>query len=142
VGEVNRHLVGEGRGYLLVGPGRWGTADRWLGIPAAWHQISGARIITELAVPGFRVDPSQGTHFFHNITSLRIGYFTVDLTRNGEWVDLEFLESLPAITESSFLRHVRLEHPLAGRISSREGLGVVVRLPARVHGSSDAIPAV
>jgi CheY-like chemotaxis protein len=127
VGAVNRALIEEGRPYLMIGPGRWGTADRWLGIPVEWHQIAGARVIVETELEDVAVTPSEGTHFFQNITSFGIGYLTVQ--RHSGSVDFDWLAAQPASGETSFLRHVRLERPLDVRIDGRSGRGVVLKEP-------------
>jgi hypothetical protein len=123
VGRMNEKLTRQGRPYLLLGPGRWGTADRWLGIPVSWPQISGARAILECDLADVRVEPSQGTHFFQNMTSQGIGYFNV-LASQGGRVDWAWLESLAPEEETRWLRHIRLEEPLDIRIdgTKREGL--------------------
>jgi hypothetical protein len=127
IGRVNARLREAGRPYLLLAPGRWGTADPFLGIPVTWSQVSGARVVAELAVPGFRVDPSQGTHFFHNLTSLRIGYFTVDLTTGDGEADLDWLEAQPPAHDAAGVRHLALREPLEVRLDYRTGRGIVVR---------------
>ncbi len=126
VRAMNGRLVEEKRPYLLIGPGRWGTADPWLGVPVNWASVSGARVIVELSVPDLAVDPSQGTHFFHNLTSLKVGYFTVsDPNPEHAW-NLDPLEALPAVAEAEGVRHVRLPHPVEVRIDGRIGKGVAV----------------
>jgi CheY-like chemotaxis protein len=126
VGELNERLVAERRPYVLVGPGRWGTAEHWLGIPVQWLQIAGAKVIVESFRPGFYVDPSQGTHFFQNITSLRIGYLTV--REDGEeMVDWEWLAAQPALRETEHLRHVRLEAPVVAHLDGRRRRGAIVK---------------
>lgn len=127
IDAMNAELLGAGRPYVLAAPGRWGTADPLLGIPVVWSQVSGARVIAELAIPGFRVDPSQGTHFFHNVTSLRVGYFSLDLAKEPGALDLAWLESLPAVREDAGVRHVRLPAPCEARLDGRAREGVVVR---------------
>ncbi len=118
IGRINAGLVKEARPYLLVGPGRWGTADRWLGIPVQWHNISGVGAIIEMRNEKLKADPSQGSHFFQNITSLGIHYIT--LTEGSEdYFDWKWIESLPYIQETSFLKHVRLEKPLLLKIDGR-----------------------
>jgi CheY-like chemotaxis protein len=129
VEEVNRALSEQGRPYLLIGPGRWGTADRWLGIPVEWHQIAGARVILETELDDVAVTPSEGTHFFQNLTSFGIGYLIVHRRSGHGRVDFEWLASQPACTETRFLRHVRLERPLDVRIDGRSGRGVVLKEP-------------
>jgi len=126
VARMNERLATRHRPYVLIGPGRWGTADRWLGVPVSWSQVSAARVIVELEMPGGGVDPSQGTHFFHNITSLRIGYFTLDPGADDQHVDFAFLESLPAVDEDGPLRHVELPAPAESWIDGRCGRGLVV----------------
>jgi len=123
VESLNRPLLDAGRRYLLIGFGRWGTADPWLGIPVAWSQICGAGVIVEASFPGFSADPSQGSHFFHNITSRRVPYFTVRESA-GDLLRWEALESAPAVAESDHVRHVRLERPLRVKVDGRTGLGV------------------
>jgi hypothetical protein len=126
VGRLNETLVAEGCPYVLIGPGRWGTADRWLGIPVAWPQISGARVILERDLEDVAVEPSQGTHFFQNMTSYGIGYFHVH-ARDGGWLDDAWLESHPARTETRWLRHVRLEQPLEVLIDGKRREGVILK---------------
>ena len=124
LGPLNGRLVAEGRRYLLVGPGRWGTADRWLGIPAAWNQVSGVGAVVETSLAGLSADPSQGSHFFHNITSLGIGYLTV--TGGADRVDWPWLDAQPAAAETRHLRHLRLERPLTIKIDGKNGDAVVL----------------
>jgi len=131
VGRFNRKLVEQKRPYVLIGPGRWGSSDHWLGIPVQWSQIAGARIIIEASPQGYNVEPSQGTHFFHNITALRLGYFTIPPgtskadQSDGGFVDWGWLTGLPAIEETGFLRHVRTPAPLVAHIDGRRGLGLI-----------------
>jgi hypothetical protein len=127
VAQVNAALAAEGRRYLLLGPGRWGSADRWLGIPVRWAQIAGARVIVETDLADFKVTPSQGTHFFQNLTSFRVGYFTVNQQEGGGRVDWDWLDAQPAAAETRFLRHVRLAAPLSVLIDGRSGRGVVLK---------------
>ena len=133
VGRLNADLLRAERRYLLLGPGRWGSADRWLGIPVSWSQISGAVAILESDLDDVKVEPSQGTHFFQNMTSAGIGYFNA-LASEGGRIDWEWLESLPAVSESPWLHHVRLEEPLDIRIDGRRGVGVILKRP---HESAD-----
>ena len=125
--RINFRLERENQTYVLIGPGRWGTADPWLGIPVEWRQVSSSRVIVELELPGLAIDPSQGTHFFHNLTSLRIGYFSLDLTQPGHLVDFRLLESLPAQSESELVRHVILPEPIEVYIDGRVRLGLALR---------------
>ena len=127
VGKLNRELVDSSRPYLLIGPGRWGTSDRWLGIPVEWRQISGARAIIETDLDEVPVAPSEGTHFFQNLTSFGIGYFTVHRGGGESWVDYDWLAAQPAIAETTWLRQVRLAKPLDLRIDGRGRRGVVLK---------------
>jgi hypothetical protein len=118
IDKLNDGLVKEKRPYLLVGPGRWGSADRWLGIPVQWRNISGVGAIIELRNEKLKADPSQGSHFFQNITSLGIHYITV--TENSEdHLDWEWLDSQPASQETTYLRHVRLDKPFTLKIDGK-----------------------
>lgn len=126
IGQVNARLQAEGRPYLLIGPGRWGTADRSLGIPVSWRQISGARAIVECDLDGQSVEPSQGTHFFHNMTSLGIGYFTAH-RRDGAEVDWDWLARQTPRASGPYVCHYALDRPLDVRIDGRKGAGVVLK---------------
>ena len=126
VERINRKFVAEGRNYVLVGPGRWGSSDYWLGIPVKWPHISAARVIVEAGLPNYRVDPSQGTHFFQNLTSFGVGYFTVN-TYKGEGVyQKELLDSMPAVEETQYVRHVRFGRPLKIMMDGMKQEGVVL----------------
>ncbi len=96
-----------GRGYVLVGPGRWGSSDPWLGIPVTWTQISEARLIVESGLENYRIDPSQGTHFFQNLTSFRVGYMTINPYIGDGFYDPEYLDGLPAVYEDEYFRHIQ-----------------------------------
>ncbi len=120
----NRALVEEGRPYMLVGFGRWGSSDPWLGVPVTWGQVAGARVIVEATRPGQRIEPSQGSHFFHNVSSLGVVYFSTGATEPTD-LDWDFLAAQEAVAESGLLRHVRLPHPLDVRVDGRSGRGYV-----------------
>jgi hypothetical protein len=122
--RINRRLADDGRPYLLVGFGRWGSSDPWLGIPVEWSQINGARSIVEATLPGMNVEPSQGSHFFHNISSFGVTYFTVPY--DGEaGVDWDALARQPAEHEGALVRHVRLDEPLRIEVDGRRGAGAI-----------------
>lgn len=125
--KLNRRFLQEGKNYILVGPGRWGSSDTWLGIPVKWPHISAARVIVEAGLTNYRVDPSQGTHFFQNLTSFGVGYFTVNAFRKDGVYDQEFLDSLPAVEETQYLRHVRFDEPLVVKMDGKKNLGVVMK---------------
>ncbi|MCD8304590.1 MAG: phosphoenolpyruvate synthase [Prevotellaceae bacterium] len=122
----NRQLLNEGRGYVLVGPGRWGSSDPWLGVPVKWPHISAARVIVELALESYQVDPSQGTHFFQNLTSLGVSYFTVNLATGSGSFRESLLEQMPAVTETQHIRHVRFPQPLTIMVDGLHRLGAVI----------------
>lgn len=124
--EVNAMMAASGRSYILIGPGRWGSSDPWLGVPVRWNQISEAKVIVECGIEGFCIDPSQGTHFFQNITSLGIGYFTVNPFRGEGICDLERIGRAEVVAEKSFIKAVRFPEPLTVYIDCRLGRGVVM----------------
>lgn len=125
--KINRMLTEQERGYILVGPGRWGSSDHWLGIPVKWPNISNARAIVEAGLDNYRIDPSQGTHFFQNLTSFGVTYFTVNPYNNDGWFDEKHLNSLPAELETEFLRLVHFEHPLIIKADGRRSLGAILK---------------
>ncbi len=125
VARINAEMAAKGEGYILIGPGRWGTSDPALGIPVRWADISAARVIVEAAVGDYRIEPSQGTHFFQNLTSFGVGYFTVDARRGSGFYDTAYLDSLPAEYEDNHIRIVRFDSPLAIAINGRSGRGTV-----------------
>jgi hypothetical protein len=127
VARFNAALTSEGRPYLLIGVGRWGSNDPWLGIPISWDQISGARVIVEAGFRDFRVTPSQGSHFFQNLTSFEIGYFTVNEDLGEGFVDWSWLAAQPARSERRFVRHLRFDQPLVVKMNGRKQEGVVYR---------------
>src|SRR4029077_20242019 len=110
--QLNADLVSDGRPYLLIGVGRWGSGDPWLGIPVTWDQISGARVIVEAGLKDLRVTPSQGTHFFQNLTSFNVGYFTVNPDAGEGFVDWQWLRSQPVAEVDGCVRHLHFEAPL------------------------------
>lgn len=123
----NEKLLSERRPYLLIGVGRWGSLDPWLGIPVRWDQISGAKTIVEAGFKDMEVDPSQGSHFFHNITSFRIGYFTVNAATQDGFVDWAWLRSRPVVEEGRFVRHIRLPKPLVIKINGHQNKGIILK---------------
>jgi len=125
--RINIEFVKQGTGYVLIGPGRWGSTDPWLGIPVRWPQISAARIIIESGLKSYRIDPSQGTHFFQNLTSFRIGYFTVNpYIKEGSY-DVEFLNGIDGLYEDEHLRHIRFEKPLEIMVDGKSHRGVIMK---------------
>lgn len=125
--KINRQFVSREEGYVLIGPGRWGSSDPALGIPVKWPHISAARLIAEVSLPNNRIEPSQGTHFFQNLTSFGVGYFTINNQSGENIYDVDFLESCPASYESDNIRTVHFEEQLTIGINGRTGLGIVVK---------------
>ncbi|MEO6326229.1 MAG: PEP/pyruvate-binding domain-containing protein [Thermoanaerobaculia bacterium] len=129
IARLNGMLAAQQRPYLLIGVGRWGSRDPWLGIPVTWDQISGARAIVEAGLKDFKVSPSQGSHFFQNLTSFNVGYFTVnpDAGASEGFVDWEWLSMLPALSEASHVRHLRLAAPVLIKMNGHRNEGVVYK---------------
>ena len=124
--RINREFLDAGRQYILIGPGRWGSSDPWLGIPVKWPHISAARVIVEEGLPNYRVDPSQGTHFFQNLTSFGVGYFTVNEYKQDGICRKALLDAMPAVEETQYVRHVRFDHPLVVKMDGKKQEGVVM----------------
>ncbi|HEX2921723.1 MAG TPA: PEP/pyruvate-binding domain-containing protein [Bacteroidales bacterium] len=126
--NLNSEFSKSGKGYVLIGPGRWGSTDPWLGIPVKWHQISAVRIIIESGLKNYRIDPSQGTHFFQNLTSFRVGYFTINPFINEGYYDVEYLNNLQPVFENNRIRHVRMKESLEIMIDGRNHKGVIMKM--------------
>ena len=126
--KLNKEYLDRGTNYVLVGPGRWGSSDSWLGIPVKWPHISAARVIVEVALKNYRVDPSQGTHFFQNLTSFGVGYFTIDENRNDGCFHKATLDAMPAVEETEHVRVVRFEKGLRIMMDGKKGEGVVAAI--------------
>lgn len=126
--KLNKEYLDRGTNYVLVGPGRWGSSDSWLGIPVKWPHISAARVIVEVALKNYCVDPSQGTHFFQNLTSFGVGYFTIDENRNDGCFHKATLDAMPAVEETEHVRVVRFEKGLRIMMDGKKGEGVVVAI--------------
>ena len=127
--QLNRKFLAEDKNYILIGPGRWGSSDYWLGIPVKWPHISAARVIVEVGLKNYHVDPSQGTHFFQNLTSFGVGYFTIN-TYTGDGVfQKEILDAMPAVEETAHVRHVRFDHPLKVMMDGKKQESVIVLSP-------------
>jgi len=124
---VNRQLIDENRNYVLVGPGRWGSADPWLGIPVKWSNISNARVIVESGLSDYRVEPSQGTHFFQNLTSFGVAYFTINPFQGDGTFDAIYLDAQHAEHETTFIRHVRFTNPIVVKVDGRKNKGVILK---------------
>ena len=119
-------LVREGRPYVLIGPGRWGSADQWLGIPVTWADISGVGAIVEAAVEKLKAEPSQGSHFFHNVAILGVSYLTV-ADGVGGFIDWDWLKTRPTVQETRYLSHIRLPEPFTLKVDGRNSHGVMLK---------------
>ena len=123
---INQKFLDKSENYVLIGPGRWGSSDYWLGIPVKWPHISASRVIVEAGLKNYRVDPSQGTHFFQNLTSFGVGYFTINTFTGDGVLQKEILDAMPAIEETDHVRHVRFERPLKIMMDGKKQQGVVL----------------
>ncbi len=128
--HINRRFLEEGKNYILIGPGRWGSSDYWLGIPVKWSHISAARVIVEAGLENYRIDPSQGTHFFQNLTSFGVGYFTINPYNNDGIFRKDILDAMPAVEETEYVRHVRFDTPVTIMMDGMKQEGVVL-LPGK-----------
>ena len=124
--QINRKFLDADKNYVLIGPGRWGSSDYWLGIPVKWPHISAARVIVESGLKNYHVDPSQGTHFFQNLTSFGVGYFTVNTYTGDGIFQKDILDSMPAVEETQYVRHVRFERPLKIMMDGKKQNGVIL----------------
>jgi len=125
--QLNSQFVAAGTNYVLIGPGRWGSSDPWLGIPVKWPHISQARVIVESGMENYRIEPSQGTHFFQNLTSFGVGYFNINPSTGDGFIDYDFLSAAEVVSEDEFLRHVRFPESLNVMIDGRKKLGVIMK---------------
>ena len=127
ISKLNTILTDKKRPYLLIGLGRWGSLDPWLGIPVTWDQISGAATIVESGFPDFNVTPSQGSHFFQNITSFKVGYFTVNSFLKVGFIDWDWLLKQASFEELEFTRHLRFDESLTIRINGHMNKGIITK---------------
>ncbi|HPE35259.1 MAG TPA: PEP/pyruvate-binding domain-containing protein [Bacteroidales bacterium] len=125
IDQLNNVMLNEGKSYILIGPGRWGTRDRWIGIPVNWPQISRAKVIVETSFEGFPLDASSGSHFFHNVTSMNVGYFTVQPEFSSSFINYDKLSSKQLVTKTKYFRHVRFEKPLLVKMDGRKRIAVI-----------------
>ena len=126
IAQINKKFLDSGTNYVLIGPGRWGSSDYWLGIPVKWPHISAARVIVEAGLKNYHVDPSQGTHFFQNLTSFGVGYFTINTYTGDGVLQQKILDDMPAIEETQYVRHVRFERPMKIMMDGKKQHGVVL----------------
>src|SRR4030042_5705325 len=125
--EINEKFISDKKSYILSGPGRWGSSDPWLGIPIKWAQISAARIIVESGLVNYRIDPSQGTHFFYNLTTFGVGYLTINPYLNEGVYNIDFLAAQQAAYESEYIRHITFPKPIKVEIDGKNNRAVVYK---------------
>lgn len=125
--KINQRFIKKESNYILIGPGRWGSSDSWLGIPVKWPQISAAKIIVEAGQDNYKIDPSQGTHFFQNLTSFKVAYITVNEYMHEGFINYKFLDKIPAVYESKMVRHVRLGNPIQAVVDGHNRTGVIAK---------------
>ncbi|MBN2174804.1 MAG: pyruvate, phosphate dikinase [Bacteroidales bacterium] len=123
--EINKKMIADNRQYVLIGPGRWGTRDRWIGIPVDWPQISNAKVIVETSLEGYPLDASSGSHFFHNVTSANVGYFSIQPERSGSYINYDILDQQELIEQTTFFRHVRFNKPYKIRMDGKKRISVI-----------------
>jgi hypothetical protein len=122
---LNDDMVKAGKQYVLIGPGRWGTRDKWIGIPVDWPQISNAKVIVETSLEGYPLDASSGSHFFHNLTSANVGYFSVQPEKSGSFITYKKLDEQELIQKTKFFHHVRFKKPIKIRMDGKKRISVV-----------------
>ncbi|MCP5049895.1 MAG: phosphoenolpyruvate synthase [bacterium] len=127
VGDINERLANENRKYILIGFGRWGTSDPWLGIPVEWFQISNVEVLIESNLEGFNIEPSQGSHFFHNLTSLGLGYLHIKKNTSDEFIDWQWAKKQKNLAKTEFVKHIRLDNPFKVKINARTSQGVILK---------------
>ena len=125
--QLNNQMDKEGKQYVLIGPGRWGTRDKWIGIPVDWPQISNAKVIVETSLEGYPLDASSGSHFFHNVTSMNVGYFSVQPEKSGSYITYDILDKQELIQKTKFFRHVRFKKPIKVRMDGKKRISVITK---------------
>ncbi len=125
--DLNTQMADKNQNYILIGPGRWGSSDPWLGIPVVWSQISAARLIVESGLENYQIEPSQGTHFFQNLTAFKVGYFTINPFKNDGFWNLEYLNSINPVYEDEFVRHLKFDNELLIKIDSKKSKGIILK---------------
>ena len=112
--------------YILIGPGRWGTRDRWIGIPVTWPQISAAKIIIETSFEDYPLDASSGSHFFHNVTTMNVGYFSVQQELENNFISWDILEQQKVVDETTFFKHIRFDQPLTVKMDGKKRISAII----------------
>ena len=124
--QINQQMIREKKEYILIGPGRWGTRDPFLGIPVVWSQISNAKVIVEVSLANFPLDSSLGSHFFHNVTSMNIGYFSVLDTSSTDYIRWDVLNDCEPIRKTKYLKHIRFRQPLQILMNGKQKTSVII----------------
>ncbi len=125
--SLNSKMMKQNLEYILIGPGRWGSRDRFLGVPVKWIQICNAKVIVETGLEGLGIDPSQGTHFFHNLISMNVGYFAIPYNSNTDFIDWNWLRSQNVIEETKYFSHIRIDHPLITKMDGKSGIAIIYK---------------
>jgi hypothetical protein len=136
IDKLNQKLVKEGRKYILIGPGRWGTRDPYIGIPVDWSQISNAKVIVETSLEEFPLDASLGSHFFHNVTSMNVGYFSIQHDSSTSFIRWEDLEKQKVIAETEFVKHIRFKEPVCIMMDGKKRISIILRHDCRVKNGA------
>ena len=123
---INKKMISEKRNYVLIGPGRWGTRDKWIGIPVSWPQISNAKIIVETSLKDYPLEASSGSHFFHNVTSMNVGYFSIQQEHSEDILKWDVLKKQKLIDETKYFKHVQFENPLKIMMDGKKRISVIL----------------
>ena len=124
---INAEMVKRKRKYVLIGPGRWGTRDRFIGIPVVWSQISNAKVIVEMSLPEFPLDASLGSHFFHNVTSMNVGYFSIQHSSHTSYIQWDILNDQELVEQTGFVRHIRFQDPMCIMMDGKKRISVILK---------------
>ncbi len=125
IAVLNTKMIQAGKNYILIGPGRWGTRDRFIGIPVTWPQISNAKVIVETSLEAYPLDASSGSHFFHNVTSMNVGYFSVQPEISGSYIKWDALKKQKLIEKTKYFRHIRFQDPLKVRMDGKKRISLI-----------------
>jgi hypothetical protein len=125
IDKLNSMLIKQNRKYVLIGPGRWGTRDRFIGIPVTWPQISNAKVIIEMSLDDFPLDASLGSHFFHNITSMNVGYFSIQHTSNTDFINFDILNKQKLVNKTNYFKHVVFQKPLTVKMDGKKRIAII-----------------
>jgi hypothetical protein len=134
--QFNKKLAGEDNKYILIGPGRWGTRDPYIGIPVNWTQISNAKVIVETSLDEFPLDASLGSHFFHNVTSMNVGYFSIQHDSSTSFIDWDVLGQQELIEETKFVKHIRFKEPVCIMMDGKKRISIILKHDCTTHNRS------